>query len=212
MSTKLLGVLGGDDVDDALLGRWVSSADAIFAADGAANRLARLGAGFHAVIGDMDSVEGWAISGSEVVHIPDQDTTDCDKLLNYAKMRGFRAITLAGIEGNLPDHVLAILHSCLRAPIETRLAYRTGLGYIVRPKQPLEIKCRPGTRVSLLPLVESKSACLRGVVWPLESATLSAYGQTSISNCAAEPVVSTSLEEGGALLYVGYGDDEMPFW
>ena len=212
MSTKVLGVLGGDDVDEGLLDRWLQSADAVFAADGAANRLFRMGAAFHAVVGDMDSAEAWALTSSEVVHMPDQDTTDCDKLLAYCGMRGFDAVTLTGIEGDLPDHVLSIVHSCLRSQVNTRLAYRTGMGWVLRSGQSLDVSCRVGARVSLIPLMESSNVHLSGVAWPLGGATLSPEGLTSISNCATEERLTATIGSGGAFLYVGYQAEELPFW
>ena len=212
MSTKVLGVLGGEDVDDDLLARWAQSADAVFAADGAANRLARLGIPFHAVVGDMDSVESWALTGSEVVHMPDQETTDCDKLLSYCAMRGFQSVTLAGIEGNLPDHVLAIVHSCLRTPLRTRLAYRTGMGWALESHSRLEVECTVGARVSLLPLMDTTDVSLSGVAWPLAGASLHPAGPTSISNSASSERVVASIGHGSVLLYIGYSQRAMPFW
>lgn len=199
-------------MDEGLLDRWVRSADAVIAADGAANRLFKMSVPFQAVVGDMDSVEAWALSATEVVHLPDQDSTDCDKLLAFCVTRGYSSITLAGVEGNLPDHVLAILHSCLRTPLQVRLAYRGGIGWVMGPESQIKVSSTAGARVSLLPLLETSHASLSGVSWPVSGAEMSPQHFSSISNCATGSEVEASIGAGGALLFVGYERDAMPFW
>lgn len=212
MPTKVLGVLGGNDLDGDLLSAWANGADLVVAADGGANRLAASKLPFRTVVGDMDSADSLALEGKEVVLIPDQGTTDADKLLAYFLGLGVTAVTLTGVEGDLPDHVLGILHSCLRSPLRIRLAYRKGIGYVLRPGDDLVLDCTGGTRLSFLPLLPSAAVRLSGAEWPLDETPLHPAGATSISNRASCSPVRASLASGAALLFVGYARSEMPRW
>lgn len=212
--SRVLGVLSGEDLDGALLRRWAVSAERVLAADAGADRLFDVGVVAHVVVGDMDSVSKKALDASpEAVPIADPNRTDCDKLLALATKEGHKRITLAGVEGDLPDHVLATLHSSARATLDVRLAYRRGMGWIVSPECPRKISDVPeGRRVSLLPLVSCTGANLSNVAWPIENAVLTATGMTSISNRALKGQLVATMREGAALLFVEYLPAEMPFW
>ena len=130
--TRVLGVLGGRDMDPELLRAWADSADVLIGADSGAGTLIDLG--FQpVVVGDLDSIGDRDLPGLRVVEVADQDRTDCDKLLDMACEDGFDEVTLACIEGDLLDHVLGSLSSAVRASIRVRLALRNGIGWIVKP-------------------------------------------------------------------------------
>jgi thiamine pyrophosphokinase len=211
-AARVLGVLSGGDIDIDLLRRWAASANHVLAADGGADLLLRVGTAPHVVIGDMDSVSEKALkSAPQVLTMPDQDATDCDKLLAFAAKEGYGAITLAGVEGDLPDHVLAILQSATKAELDVRLAYRRGIGWIVRSGDTRTVTGRL-RRVSLLPIDRCEAVTLKGTQWPLANANLSPRGLTSISNRALGGEVSASVGSGAALLFVEFAPEEMPFW
>ncbi len=211
MSERVLGVVAGNDLEDAVLARWATSATRLYGADGGGARLCRMG--FRpVVVGDFDSAELSEVStATQVVIDPSQDRTDCDKLLRQIARDGHERATLVGIEGDRLDHVLASLGSALRSPLDIRLALRTGLAWVVREGRSLDLDLRPGTVLSLLPLSPCSEVCLSGARWPLDRAALSLDGQVSVSNVALGPV-TVSLREGAALLVAGVQDDEVPLW
>ena len=195
------------------LAKWAGSADVLMAADGGADLLLKAGFIPHRTVGDFDSVSDAALrAGGLLVRDPNPAKTDCDKLLDLAFAAGHAAITLICAEGDLPDHVLAILHSALRSPLRVRIAYRQGIGWLVGAGASLSIPSTAGSRLSLLPLTESRGVSLAGVQWPFESRDLSATGFASVSNVATSSEIAVSVEEGGALLFVGYPPEGMPFW
>lgn len=195
----------------AMLSAWAESADLILAADAGSDLLAEVGMAPHIVLGDLDSILVHP-ADSEIRHIEDQHSTDVDKLLAAAIELGCDAITLACVEGDLLDHMLATLQSAAKAPIRTRIALRTGVGWILNAGDEIEASSKPGRRVSLLPLTESHGASLRGVKWPLAQTSLSPMGFTSISNCAEADTVYAHLIEGAAFMFVEFPAEEMPFW
>lgn len=185
-------------------------ADRIFAADGGADRALAAGLTPEVIVGDLDSVSAAALScGAQVVRRPEQDATDCDKLLAFAAQEGVRAIVLEGIEGDRMDQALGALASCVRAEISVRLVLRQGVGTVLRPGEALQEAAEPGALVAMIPLTPCAGAWLTGVEWPLERVAISFGGLVSASNRATAPVILASIESGAALLIVGSDD---PRW
>lgn len=210
---RVLGVLAGTDMRLRQIEAWAKSADVVLAADGGANGLHELGIKMHAAIGDFDSITPQArISPDEIVFNPDQDRSDCDKLLDFAQDRGYSAITLCNIEGDLLDHVLGTLQSAAKAKLEVRFALRRGLGYILRADRRCEFAAVPGGRLSLIPLNDCANVHLEGVFWSLSGQSLSPGSRLSLSNRVTEPQVSVRLDAGLAALFL-FGDEYTePSW
>jgi thiamine pyrophosphokinase len=210
---KILGVLAGEDVEKELLRAWAISADLVIAADRGADLLLDAGVRPNVVVGDMDSISEEASRGVEDVRISDDEaTTDCDKLLSVASEMGADEITLIAIEGDLPDHALATLQSAARSCLQIRLAYRRGVGWIMRGPASLSVTTEIGRRVSFLPITECSGVSLSGVHWPLQDASMHPTGVTSISNRATEPILHAEVSSGAGLLFVEYTPHEVPFW
>lgn len=202
MSPRILGVLGGNDVDDDRLVRWASSADSVYAADSGADRLIALGFS-PIVVGDFDSFAALPEARHlRLVQSIDQHTTDCDKLLRLVEDDGHGALTMTGTEGDLPDHVLATFSSVVASRLDVRIAFRRGMGHIVRPNRTVSLAQRPSTRVSLLPLTACQGVVLQGVAWPLQGASIEPGGALSVSNESAQTTVTASVEQGTAMLFV----------
>ncbi|HEY0866381.1 MAG TPA: thiamine diphosphokinase [Fimbriimonas sp.] len=209
---RVLGVLAGEDMPLGALGRWAASAEILLAADGGADRLRAIGLVPDATIGDLDSIlpESREIQ-RETVHDPDQDTSDCDKLLALAQRRGHRGITLASVEGDLLDHMIGTLSSAVASPLEVRFALRRGVGWILKGAAARTVGCRSGSRVSLLPL-GTATISMAGVEWPLVDRELSLGGKTSLSNRATQDRIVVRQRQGASLLYVEFPEDDPPLW
>lgn len=199
---RVLGVLAGRDMPLEQLREWTHWADVILAADSAADRLAEIGVSPDVTIGDFDSIESHP-EGFESIHDPSQESTDCDKLLWHAIALGHTEITLASIEGDRLDHMLATLHSAAKHPIDVRVALRTGVGWILCGPIDRTIETSAGQRVSLIPLSECQGVSIEGVAWPLQCAELHPIGLTSISNQSLEARIRVAIQSGIAFLYLG---------
>lgn len=211
MAAKVYALLHGRDAQEAEVRAWAASADRLYGADGAGALLCRLGFG-PTVVGDLDSALPEQLARAErVVLDPSQDTTDCDKLLAQIERDGHSAATLAGVEGDRLDHLLASLGSVARSRLGLRLLLRTGVGWTVRPGQPAAAGLAPGTAVSLLPLVDCADLRLEGVRWPLVSGAATLAAGLSVSNVASGPV-SASVGSGAALLVAVLGGAPPPEW
>ena len=206
---RVLGVLGGRDMAPERLRPWADSADVLYAADSGALSLLELG---HrpTVVGDMDSATDLP-DGLRIIEDRDPDRTDCDKLLALVAADGHGALTLAGLEGDLLDHVLASLSSAARASLAVRLVLRRGLGWVLRNGNTARWDDGFGRRVSLIPIRECHGVDLSGVLWPLSGAHLQPGGFLSVSNEGTGPV-EASVRHGAALLFVERAPEEPPVW
>jgi len=211
VSNRVLGVLAGDGTDPVLLEAWARSADLILAADGGADLLLACGIEPRITIGDLDSLSLEAQTQlPDLRRDPDQNTSDCDKLLALASSLGHRAITLIGAEGSRLDHMVATLQSAARSGLAVRVVYPKQLAYtLVGPASLALNGLTQGSILSLLPLGPCQGVDLAGVRWPLQDETLDPLGLTSLSNeVAGDPAVS--LRSGAAVLFCEY--DGRPAW
>lgn len=210
-SAKVLGVLNGHDMPQELLLAWARSADVIYAADGGAASL--LDAGLKPiVVGDFDSLDKSTLPPDiRTLHDPDQDSTDCDKLLHAATSDGVAEITLIGVEGDRLDHVLATLSSLVGRRKKIRLGLRRGMGWVVPCGEPFALPTRDGQRLSIIPLTLCWGVSLSNTQWELRDAELRPGLHVSISNRACGPV-SLAMAGGTALAIVEHQPSEMPYW
>lgn len=206
---RVLGVLDGRDMDPALLRAWAETAELVIAADGAADQLLEVGVSPHIIIGDMDGMtkDPGAI---QIIRDEDPGSTDCDKLLRWARQQGHSSMTLTCIEGDLPDHMISTLSSCIACRRPIRIALRRGVAWVFNG--PLQINVDPGARISLLPLTSCSGVRLSGVTWPLDHADLEPGGRVSISNSATDGFVQACISRGTGFLFAEYSREEMPFW
>lgn len=209
---NILGVLAGQDIPIETVVAWCKSADFVIAADGAANRLIDSGLSPDVIVGDLDSLEPiHASTHARVCADLDQETTDCDKLLAYARQKfPGSALSIVGIEGDRFDHVLASLHSIAKSSPNCRLVLRDGVAWFVRPGHEVIASTIPDQTVSLIPITDCSGVVLAGVAWPTNP-IISPLGATSISNYATDCEVRAKLETGMALLVLR-GDTSEPTW
>jgi thiamine pyrophosphokinase len=205
---RVLGVLDGRDMRREKLRAWAASAEFVAAADGAADLLLSLSVHPDIVIGDMDSLRSDP-STLAVLKDDDQDLTDCDKVLQWARQAGHSDLTLINIEGDLLDHVLSTLSSCV-AFGRVRIILRRGVGWVFSGR--LRAATAPGRRVSLIPLTPCPTVDLSGVRWPLNRAPLEMGHRVSISNEATGDAVEANVDAGAAFLFIESQLVEMPFW
>jgi thiamine pyrophosphokinase len=212
MYPRVLGVLAGQDMNLSLLSKWAQSADIVIAADAGLDRLLAVGVEPDFAVGDFDSATRLEEFGRERRHAASEEETDCDKLLSLARELGFGSVTLASLEGDQLDHMLATLHSASKSPLAVRAALRTGVGWILNAGDEVNVATRPGRRVSLLPLEEVVGASLSGVKWPLADEPLHPSGRSGISNVSDSNEVAATIRNGSAFLFVGFPEKEMPLW
>lgn len=192
-------MLGGQHFVPDHLVEWAAVADHLYAADSGCD--ACLAHGLKPiVVGDMDSATG-NLAGLRVVSLPDQDSTDCDKLIALVHQEVPNAdLMLTGVEGDRLDHMLATLNSCAKGPLSPRILLRTGIGHVVKGCSDMLLTGRDGATVSVMPIGRAV-ASLSGVMWPFSDRELQLDDFVSISNQVSGDLF-LEVKEGTVLLVV----------
>lgn len=175
-------------------------APALVAADGGADRLAAMRLTPRAVIGDMDSLsdhERWRSGPAHFVHLAEQETTDFEKCLYATEAPLYLAV---GFTGRF-DHTLAVLHALLAYP-EKRVVLigAEEVSALAPPGGVLRLAVRPGSRVSIYPLLPVTGMHSRGLAWPLDGLALAPGQRIGTSNEARQPLIELGFDGPGALV------------
>lgn len=174
----------------------------LIAADGAAQRLRELGWSPHLVVGDFDSLPPALREehgDSELLHVPDQETSDIEKAVQVALDRGARRVLLMGTRGDRLDHWLTALSVMMayHARVHIQLVDTRFVCEIVQGS--LVWRGRPGDTISLVAFQQAEGVSLEGVRWPLRGETL-APGSRGVSNVMAADEARVSVRQGFLLL------------
>lgn len=176
-----MAIIGGGAVEPALLRDLAARDVALVAADGGANALTAAGLVPEAIIGDLDSVEdraGWE-TRTEVIHIPEQITTDFQKVL-YSTAA---PVTLAlGMTGKRLDHTLAALSAVQAVAAERRVLLIDEMDVALALTGPVAFEAATRERVSVHPLTRIRFARSTGLFYPLDGLTLEPGGLLGTSN------------------------------
>ncbi len=196
-------IVGGGDLDAALLNRFAKDGAMIVGADGGADAALAAGVTPDLVIGDLDSlsdVSAWQ-QRTRVIRIAEQETTDFEKCLYSVSA----PVTLAlGMTGKRFDHTLAALHAVTRYGGERRIILVDGVDVALSLSGGFDIDLPADTRVSVYPLERVDFAGSEGLAYPLTGLTLMPGLRTGTSNRAlGGPVrIRTAPESSGVYLLV----------
>ncbi|MEM9206458.1 MAG: thiamine diphosphokinase [Pseudomonadota bacterium] len=166
---------------------------AIIAADGAADTLRDEGLMPDAIIGDLDSLssrDGWA--GVEIIHVPEQDTTDFEKCLYSTDAPLYFGF---GLIGKRVDHTLAAFHVLHRYAAEKALVLIDEIDVVMPLIGPFSLDVGAGTRVSLYPLARLGFDVSSGLKYPLEDFEMEPGIAIGVSNEALADRVSWTPDD-----------------
>ncbi len=194
-------LVGGGPVTRDALERARALAPVLVAADRGADRLTEHGLVPRLVVGDMDSLadpHAWQAGEAEILHLPEQETTDFEKALYATEAPHYLAL---GFTGGRIDHTLAVFHALLAWP-EKRvvlLGEEDAMAFLP-PGRRLRLRVGAGARVSLFPFRETTGLPSEGLEWPLGGLTLAPGRQSGTSNRATAEEVVLGVDRPGALL------------
>lgn len=197
-------LVGGGELDAAMLEEARAIAPALIAADGGADQLAALRvpqSAVRAVIGDMDSIAdraAWEAGPARVIHLPEQDTTDFEKCLYSTEAPLYIA---AGFTGRRVDHTLAALHVLLRYPQKRIVMLGAEDAMALAPGR-IELTLEPGARVSIWPMLPVRGVASTGLRWPIGGLDFAQGSQVGTSNEATHARVAMEFDGPGALVIV----------
>ncbi|MDN3666164.1 thiamine diphosphokinase [Algibacter miyuki] len=153
------------------------------------------------ISGDFDSIENIP-DGVEVIHTPNQDFTDFDKVLQILFERAFKNIHVFGASGKEQDHFLGNLHTALQWKDKLDLTFFDNHGYYFLADKISEIENCMGKTISLIPLPQATGIVTTGLQYPLKNENLSFGSRIGTRNKALENKVSIAFETGHLFLFV----------
>jgi len=171
----------------------------VIAADRAMNILHKIGIKPKVVVGDLDSVDHALLSYTEFLHNPDQNSSDFQKALVYAKKADLLPAIVVGVNGGYIDHILNntnifLQHNCVfySDPI---------VGHVLRTKQEAIFLLSLHTKISLIGFPKAKLST-EGLYWELQNHTLSFPGHSSYFNRVQARQCSIKVHSGQVLILI----------
>ena len=185
------------------LQKLCADATSLFAADGGANHLARIGIRPSAVIGDFDSirpsVRAW-LGESALIHRPDQDRTDLDKALSYLLDEiSFSRLTVLGVLGGRIDHEIGNLTLLGARSLGQNLIFRDSTSTLIAASGKFNLPAQSGETWSFWTLDPSVLVTIKGTRWPVEGVSLNL--RPSMSNIAEADSIKINAEGGPVFIY-----------
>jgi thiamine pyrophosphokinase len=154
---------------------------ALVGADGGGDAIGAAGLVPKAIIGDLDSLAdraGWE-QRTQVIHIPEQITTDFQKALYSTQA----PVTLAlGMTGKRLDHTLAALSAVLQYAPTRRLLLVDEIDVALAVVGPITFDADSRERISIHPLLPIQFERSQGLFYPMDGLTLEPGGLIGTSN------------------------------
>lgn len=178
-----IAIVGGGTVDPALLRALAGRGVVLIGADGGGDAIGDAGLVPAAIIGDLDSLRdrtAWT-AATEIIHIPEQVTTDFQKALYSTSA----PVTLAlGMTGGRIDHSLAAMSALLKFAPERRVLLVDEMDVCLAMAGPFSFEASAGERVSIHPLVPINFNRSNGLLYPMDGLLLAPGGMLGTSNAA----------------------------
>ncbi|WP_405292816.1 thiamine diphosphokinase [Algibacter sp. Ld11] len=155
----------------------------------------------HFISGDFDSIENIPES-IEVIHTPNQDFTDFDKVLQILYDKGFKTVHVYGASGKEQDHFLGNLHTALQWKTKLDLTFFDNHGYYFLADKMIKIENCMDKTVSLIPLPEATGITTVGLQYALDNETLAFGERIGTRNKAVKNTISVTFETGSLFLFI----------
>ena len=146
--------------------------------------------------GDFDSIADTEV---ERIALPNQNSSDLEKSLQYAAENGAEIVKIVGVEGGEIDHQLAAFAALVEAPPELEISMHMSEHIVMRCLGDLEIVLDEGTTLSLFAFTACASVSISGVEFPLEEEPL-AFSTRGLHNVALGGPIH--IQSDGALVVV----------
>lgn len=189
-------LVGGGDMDAAVLRCLAGRGAALVGVDGGADVIAATGLMPQAIIGDLDSIAdaaGWP-GDVRILRIEEQMTTDFEKAL-YATRA---PLTIAmGMTGRRFDHTLAALHVVTRYAADRKIIIVDGADLALALSGPFAFAVAAGDKVSVHPLLPIRFRHSTGLRYDLAGLAMASGTMIGTSNQAETGPFVIEPEEGG---------------
>lgn len=169
--------------------------------DGGLHILEKFGVIPDLLTGDFDSSTNHP-KNVEIVHTPDQNYTDFDKMLQILYDRGYNIVDVYGASGGEQDHFLGNLNTALVWKEKLKITFFDNNGYYFFAKNKTELQNVKGKTISLFPFPKAKKVTSKGLQYPLKNTTLKIGKLIGTRNYAIENNVSIRFNKGNLIIFV----------
>ena len=155
------------------------------------------------ISGDFDSLETIP-KDIEVIHTPNQDFTDFDKMLKILFDKGYKKIDIYGASGKEQDHFLGNLHTAIQWKNKLNLTFFDNHSrYFLADKSTSISNCIDKT-VSLVPFPKAKKITTEGLQYPLQNEDLTFGKRIGTRNKAITNNIKITFESGELFIFINH--------
>ena len=201
MKTKKVFLLLNGEVPKNLPN--LSEYDVVCATDGAYNFLEKNKIKPHFISGDFDSIENLP-KDIEVIHTPNQDFTDFDKILQILFDKGYKNIDVFGASGKEQDHFLGNLHTTIQWKNKLSLTFFDNHSRYFLANKSTEILNSVDKTISLVPFPEAKNISTKGLQYSLNDENLTFGQRIGTRNKAIKNKVKISFKTGELFIFINH--------
>lgn len=203
-NTHALIICNGEMPSKKILAPLLKHKPFIICADGGANKARLFGIMPHVIIGDLDSITEKTrhyYSSVPVIHLPDQNSTDLEKALEYLLTNKYSAAAVVGATGDRPDHTLSNFSILLKYHRRLTVLYIDERCTIEVIHKKVRFAAQIGQQISLVPMGVCAGVLTAGLKYPLKRESLEPGVKEGTSNEAVKRIVTVSLKKGPLLLF-----------
>jgi thiamine pyrophosphokinase len=181
----------------------LSDYDIVCATDGAYHYLEENSIVPHFICGDFDSIKKIP-DAVEVIHTPNQDLTDFDKMLQIIFDKGYRTIDIYGASGKEQDHFLGNLHTVIQWKESLKLTFYDNYSKYFLAKKNTEITNCKDKIVSLIPFSKATNIATEGLQYELNNEDLTFGQRIGTRNKAIKNDINITFETGELFVFINH--------
>lgn len=155
------------------------------------------------ISGDLDSLSSIP-KDIEVIHTPNQDFTDFDKMLKILFEKGFETVDVYGASGQEQDHFLGNLHTAMQWEDRLKLNFYDDFSRYFLAKKQLTINNCYNKVVSLVPFPKVTGLTTIGLEFSLLNEELVFGERIGTRNKAIENQVKVSFITGNLFVFINH--------
>jgi len=169
----------------------------IIGVDGGAKRLIEMGVKSDFIIGDMDSFDINLKQNLNIIVVEDQNYTDFEKAIVFAKDKDFAPSLILGMNGGEIDHILNNITTFIRYSDEFDMWFYDipNFGNQKMGRATINLRCNvpEGSTVSIFSFDEGK-VVTQGMVWEIKSENFHVMKKSGARNRAKSEIVEISTD------------------
>ncbi|WP_405562579.1 thiamine diphosphokinase [Polaribacter sp. Asnod6-C07] len=180
-----------------------SDYEMICATDGAYQFLEKNNIKPNFISGDFDSLENLP-KDIEVIHTPNQDFTDFDKILQILFDKGFFLIDVYGASGKEQDHFLGNLNTAIQWKKKLKLTFFDNHSrYFLADKNTSISNCINKT-ISLIPFPKATNIITEGLQYQLNNEDLIFGKRIGTRNKAIKNDIQITFKNGELFIFINH--------